>query len=174
MFMSPEVQAALLGGIIGAAAGVAGGGFAAIAALRASQIAARAPLGSILCGIGNTLIHLRVTADTSARIEAEREIEQRWNELSIHQRILCPSTRIESLLSLLLAAGRSQKDRPDDLLILASQTLEKITRMVGAHSRHLFRWRAVREESRIIRNWLASQESQILSEGVRQKLSQLC
>ena len=172
--MSPEVEAALLGGIIGGVAGVAGGGFAALAALRASQLAARAPLASILCAIANTLVQLRVSADTSERLKAEREIERKWNELSIHQRILCPSTKMEILLSLLLAAAKSREDRPDDLLVLASQTLEKISRMVGAHSSHLFRWRAVREESKIIRNWLASQESQVLSESTRQKVSRLC
>ncbi|MDP2651671.1 MAG: hypothetical protein Q8O94_00865 [bacterium] len=170
--MSPEV-AALLGATIGAVTGLTGGGFAALAALRASQLAARAPLGLILSGIANTLIQLRVTEGTTDQLDALREFDRKWSELSIHQRILCPSTRIERLLSLLLATARSQKDRPDDLLNLAAQTLEKVTRMVGAHSRHLFRWRASREELKIIRTWLASQESQVLSEEVRQKLSQL-
>ncbi len=170
--LSPEV-AALLGAVIGGVAGLAGGGFAALAALRASQLASRAPLGLILSGIANTLIQLRVTTGTSDQLDVQREFKQRWSELSIQQRILCPSTKIESLLSLLLATGRSQKDRPDDLLNLAAQTLEKVTRMVGAHSRHLFRWHAGREEVDIIRDWLASQESQVLSKEVRQKLSQL-
>ena len=171
--MSPEVQAALLGGIIGAVAGLAGGGFAALAAVRASQLAARAPLGRILCAIANTLIQLRVTAGTSERLDVELEFERRWKELAIQQRILCPSTKIENLLSLLLATARSQTDRPEDLLNLAAQTLEKVTRMVGVHSEYLFRWRATRKESEIIRNWLASQESQVLSESTRQKLAKL-
>ena len=171
--MSSEVQAALLGGMIGALAGLAAGGLAAFAAVRASQLAARAPLGPILCGIADTLIQLRVTAGTIQRDDIEIEFERRWKEFSVHQRILCPSARIESLLSLLLAVARSQKDHPDDVLNLAAQTLEKVTRMVGAHSRHLFRWRATLEESKIMRTWLASTESKVLGEEVRKKLSQL-
>lgn len=171
--MSTEIQAALLGGIIGAAAGLAGGGLAALAAVRASQLAARAPLGPILCGIADTVIQLRVTAGTIERHDIEIEFERRWREFSVHQRILCPSKRIENLLSLLLAVARDQKTQPDDLLNLAAQTLEKVTRMVGAHSRHIFRWRANLEESEIMRNWLASEESKVLSEAVRKKLSQL-
>lgn len=165
-----QVQAALVGALIGALAGFAGGGFAALASLRASQLAARSPLSSTLHKIAETLIRLRTADGKEERTSARRDFEQRWNEFSIQQRILCPSHRIEALTSLILVAARSQVEDPDDLLNLAGQTLEKITRMVGAHSNCLFRWRAVRQESNIIQNWLDSTESQILSNNVRSKL----
>ncbi len=38
-----EGTSVILGALVGAAAGLAGGGFAALASLRASQLAARAP-----------------------------------------------------------------------------------------------------------------------------------
>lgn len=168
-----DVQAALFGAFIGALAGLAGGGFTALAALRASQLAARTPLGSILHAIANTLIQIRVAAGASSRIEALRDFERKWNEFAVNQRILCPSRRIEALSSLLLAAARNEKEDPDHLLLLAGQTLEKVTRMVAAHSSHLFRWQASREESKVIRTWLQAPESQVLGEHVRAKLQEL-
>jgi len=168
-----QVQAALLGTLIGALAGLAGGGFAALSALRASQLAARAPLCTTLHRIAEALIRLRIASDDDERTLALRDFEKIWSEFSIQQRILCPSSRIEKLSSLILAAARSENESPDDLLNLASQSLDKMTRMVGAHSSYLFRWRTIRQESKIIKSWLDSPESQILSGDVRSKLKAL-
>jgi hypothetical protein len=45
--------------------------------------------------------------------------------------------------------------------------------MVGAHSNHLFLYAAKREEAKIIRLWLKSEQATLLSEAVRQKLAAL-
>jgi hypothetical protein len=165
-----EATAAIVGAVVGAAAGVGGGMLAAVASLRASQLAARAPLGSILHEIGNALIAMNATKDTDAYWEPRRDFERKWNEFSIQQRILCPSERIGGLMDLVLAVARSQSDPPEALLSLAGQTIEKTTRMVAAYSNSLFRWRARRQEVRIIKRWLESEQAKLLSEQVRTKL----
>jgi hypothetical protein len=60
-----EAIAALIGALIGAVAGIAGGSFGALAALRASQIAARTPLAHTLHQLGNILVKLHVTKGTN-------------------------------------------------------------------------------------------------------------
>lgn len=166
-----EGTSAILGALVGAAAGLAGGGFAALASLRASQLAARAPLGPVLHEISNALIGMHATKGTSEYWR--REFERRWNEFSIQQRILCPSERIANLMDLVRAIGRNESDPPEALLNLAGQTMEKITQMVGAHVNSIFRFRARREEARIIRRWLESEPAKLLSEAVRTKLAAL-
>jgi hypothetical protein len=172
-----ETQAVLAGAVVGAAAGIAGGLFGAVASIRASQVAARAPLASTLHKIGNTLIDLRVASGPEQRCEALRDFERSWNEFSIQQRILCPSRRIETLSGLLRATARNKVDAPEDLLRLAGQALEKVSRIVGAHSRHLFRFCALREESQIVTSWLAEEsqadDNQKLSAKVRSTLRDL-
>lgn len=168
-----EAYAALLGALIGAFGGLAGGGFAALASLRASQVAARAPLCSTLHKIAEALVRLRIELEDQERTLAQRDFQVRWNEFSIQQRILCPSYRIEGLSSLILGAARSQNEDPDSLLMLAGQTLEKVTKMVAAHSNCLFRWQALRQEAKIIESWLDNPESKILGDNVRTRLRDL-
>jgi hypothetical protein len=168
-----EAISVLIGTIVGAVAGVAGGGLAALASLRASQLAARSPLGPVLYQIANTLISMNATKDTADHLKERREFERRWSAFSIQQRILCPSERIANLMELVRAAGINQSEPPQILLNLASQTLEKVTRMVGAHSDSLFRFRARRQEARIIRDWLDSKQAKLLSEAVRANLAAL-
>jgi hypothetical protein len=161
---------AVLGALIGAAAGVAGGGLVAFASLRASQLTARVPLGSVLHEISNTIVLMNATKGTSDYLEARREFERKINEFSIQQRILCPSTRIENLTNLILMGGRNVSDPPQALLKLTGQILEKLAQMVSAHSNTLFRFRARRAEARIIRRWLASKEAELLSEQLRTEI----
>jgi hypothetical protein len=168
-----EATSVILGALVGAAAGLAGGGFAALASLRASQLAARAPLGPVLHEISNALIGMNATRGTESYWEPRREFERRWSEFSIQQRILCPSERIANLMDLVRAIARNESDPPEALLNLAGQTLEKITRMVGAYSNSLFRFRARREEARIIRRWLKSEPAKLLSDAVRAQLAKL-
>jgi hypothetical protein len=168
-----EAASAITGALVGAAAGIAGGGFAALASIRASQLAARAPLGLVLHQMGTALISMSVTKGTEQYWEPRREFERKWNEFTIQQRILCPSDRIANLMELVGAIGRNEKDPPESLLNIAGQTLEKITQMVGAYSNHMFQFRARREEARIIRRWLASEQSKIFNDAVRTKLAAL-
>ncbi len=86
--MSP-VTAALLGALIGALAGLAGGAFAAIAAIRSSQIAARAPLADKIHEIAMVAIKLRVASTPDERNQWLIKFETAWNDFTIHQRILC-------------------------------------------------------------------------------------
>jgi hypothetical protein len=76
-------------------------------------------------------------------------------------------------MELVGAIGRNDKDPAESLLNVAGQTLEKITQMVGAHSNHLFQFRARKEEARIIRRWLASEQSKVFNDAVRTKLAAL-
>ena len=168
-----EALSVIVGALIGAGAGVTGGGFAALASLRASQLAARAPLGSVLQTIANTIVWMNVTKGTDEYLKARREFERACSDFSIQQRILCPSERIANLMELARAIARNESDPPEALLNLAGQTMEKITQMVGAHGNSMFRFRARREEVRIIRRWLASEPSKLLSEAVRTKLRAL-
>ncbi|HVN64063.1 MAG TPA: hypothetical protein VMT58_05465 [Candidatus Binataceae bacterium] len=168
-----EAAAVIVGALVGAAAGVAGGGVAAIASLRASQLSARAPLGPILVEIKNTLIQMNVTRGTDEYWQHRKEFEKRWGEFSVQQRILCPSDRIANLMGLVRAIGGNSSDPPEALLNLAGQTMEKITQMVAAHGNFLFRFRARLEEARIIRRWLDSESSKLLSEEVRTQLRKI-
>jgi hypothetical protein len=78
------------------------------------------------------VVQLRVTRGTSDYDQAMREFERCWNKFAIQQRILCPSERIESLMSLVRATTQDKTASPDDLLYLAGQALDKVTKMVGA------------------------------------------
>ena len=86
-----EAVAALIGAAIGAVAGIAGGGFAALSALRASQVAARAELAPKLHELAAAVISLRGAIGTGTEMKARRDIELAWNDFSVHQRVLCPS-----------------------------------------------------------------------------------
>jgi hypothetical protein len=168
-----EGTAVLLGALVGAVAGLAGGGFAALASVRAGQLTARAALGPILQKIADTVVWMNTTKGTEEYLKARREFERGLSEFSIQQRILCPSERIANLMDLVRAIGRNQSDPIEAVLNLAGQTMEKVTRMVGAHSNHVFRCSAHREEAKIIGDWLKSEQATLLSEAVRTKLSVL-
>lgn len=107
-----EGAAAILGALVGAAAGLAGGGFTALASLRASQLAARAPLGPILHEISNTIIAMNATKNTTDYWGPRREFERKWNEFAIQQRIICPSKRIGNLMDLVREWGEINQTHP--------------------------------------------------------------
>jgi len=170
------VSAALLGALIGAVAGLAGGALAAIASLRASQVAARAPLAPKLHNIAAELIRLAPAIGQADEIGKRHAFELAWNDFAVHQKILCPSRRIESMVSLVRATQRgkaSSDETANAHLALAGQVLDKLTRMVGAHSAHLFRFRAALAEDRILEEWLNSDESRIMSPELRRRISEL-
>jgi hypothetical protein len=72
-----EALSVIVGALIGAGAGLAGGGFAALASLRASQLAARAPLASVLQTIANMIIWMNVTKGTDEYLKARRDYAKR-------------------------------------------------------------------------------------------------
>ena len=130
-------------------------------------------LGPVLQRIAETVVSMNATKGTDAYLSARGEFERGLSEFSIQQRILCPSDRIANLMDLLRAIGRNQSDPVEAVVNLAAQTMEKITRMVGAHSNHLFQCCAKKEEAKIIRLWLKSEQATLLSEPVRKKLAAL-
>jgi len=71
-----------------------------------------------------------------------------------------------------LGTGVNDAER-DALVMLAAQTLDKVSRMIAAHSSHLFRWRAQYAEIKVIEDWLGAEESRLLSAEVRRRLSGL-
>ncbi len=165
-----EAQAALTGALIGALAGLAGGAFAAISSIKASQVSARAPLADLLHGLTNNLVSAYAALGSPEADQAVTLFELQWNRFAMHQRILCPSVRIEALSSIV----RSELEREDlseeAKIHLAGQILEKVARMVGAHSTHLTRWRARLSERKILREWLSAEQSQLLGPEARTKL----
>jgi hypothetical protein len=165
-------MAAILGALVGATGGLAGGAFAALASLRASQLAARAPLGLILHDLSNAVIRLNIASNSDERFEATREFQRVWNKFAIQQRILCPSGRIANLMALIDATTKDKASDPSLLIALAGQAVDKVTQMVGAHSKYFLQSRVRREEERIILRWLASQQARDLnlSTSVRERL----
>ena len=168
-----EAYAALFGALIGALAGLAGGGFAALASLRASQVAARAPLGGLLHELTTQLVKARAALGQPDEDRAVADFEQKWAQFAVHQRILCPSRRIEELSNLLRSELQRADLSADARLHLAGQAVEKLCRMVGAHSSHLLRACASRNEGRIVATWLESEQSNLLSADARSQLEKL-
>ena len=166
-----EGQAALTGALIGAMAGLAGGAFAAVASIRASQLAARASLAELLHDLYKSRTSEFASVSPSEQDRAVKEFEQQWNRFAVHQRILCPSRTINQLSSLL----RTEFDRddltPEAKLHLGGQIQEKVARMIGEHSTNLIRWRVCSAERRILKEWLAAEQSSLLSAQARERLT---
>lgn len=174
-----EAGAALLGALIGAVGGLAGGAFAAYAALRSSQIAARAPLAVAIYQMSYAIIGLRdptqvtSTAEENERGEGIERFEGRWNELATQQKVLCPSRRLEALVGLVRTICLKMPEDPfPERLALAGSVMDKITKMVGEHSRAAFHYQARRNEVTIIEAWLASEEGRTLSPALREWLAE--
>jgi len=162
---------ALIGVAIGALAGLGGATVAALASIRSSQLAARTPLAKKIHVLNQTVV--QITASAASKNSANFTQELRyfmvaWNDLAVHQKILAPSKRISTLNDLVLkAAEKVANTDPWGFANLAGQTLNVITEMVAAHSRHMFRWQATYEEEMILRRWLASDKSQIMGPQLR-------
>ena len=163
-----DIDPTLLGVLIGAFAGIGGAGVAALASVRASQLAARAPLAEKLQRL--VVAGTKLTAALELRsgaTEARLALEEIWSDFSIHQKILCPSVRLAQVLGLILKAHRSGPGlEEDEIGVLAAEGGRHAAAMIAAHSRHLLRWRATREEARILAEWIEDPDS-LLSNPVR-------
>jgi hypothetical protein len=62
---------------------------------------------------------------------------------------------------------------PRHMLQLSGHLQAKIAQMIAAHSQHFLRVLATREEKKIIREWLASKDSEILTPDERAKIQTL-
>lgn len=169
-----EAMAVIIGAVVGTIGGLAGGGFASFASWRSSQLSVRVALVPTIHEIGTALVRVRITRlDTDEHLDALVNFEIRWNEFSIQQRILCPSKRIENLMDLVRATTKDRSAPPEALLALGGQAVDKVTRMIGAHTNQFFRFQARKDEATIIRDWLASPDANLLSQTVRKKLADL-
>jgi hypothetical protein len=171
--------ASILGPIIGAIAGLAGGAFAALAAIRASQIASRAPIANTLFRLAKAQVALAVSMTrgdvaTDDRDKALRNVHTIWNQLTTQQTILCPSKRIGGLLALMKEVSQNTSGDSRHMLQLSGHLQKRIAQMVAVYSQTFLRVCARREEKKIIREWLASKDSEILTSDERAKITTLC
>lgn len=165
-----EVVAALVGAAIGAIAGISGGGLAALASIRASQIAARAELANKLHHLARAIIRLQGAIGTEDELEVRRDLELVWNDLGVHQRILCPSRGLEVLANIMRRTTSEQSVSTKALVTVAGQAQEKYARVVGLYSEHLFRFRARGKEKEVMTDWLADESRGWLGDGMRIKV----
>lgn len=121
----------LVGPLIGAIAGLAGGAFAALASIRASQIAARAPLANTLFELAKAHVALGVSmVDKGDVSECRRYFLTIWNQLATQQAILCPSNRIGALLVLMNQISQSEDAR--HMLLVSGLLQSRIAMMIAA------------------------------------------
>ena len=166
-----EALAALLGAGIGAIAGLAGGALAALASLRASQVAARAPLGAKLHTLSRRVIRLQSHIGTPKEDRARRDIEIAWNDFLTHQRVLCPSEAIEVLAYIVRRSTKEIGVPAKTWLTISGSAQERITRIVAAHSNHLFRSKAKAVERSLMEEWLLSPHGLLIDARMRQKIA---
>jgi len=167
-----EITVVLVAALIGVAGGLGGGLLAAVASLRASQLAARAPLADAIADVAVAAVEYS-GAPGSVSGGGNDQFHSAWNRLSVQQRILCPSSRIEALLALVLEAATQPGLSTEQRMTLIGESLEKISQMVGAHSRRLLRTQASYEEIQILERWLATRNSSYMSSALQRELRTL-
>ncbi len=176
--MDPAV-AALIGIAIGAFAGLVGAGFAAVASIRASQLAARAPLAGKLHGLARAFVNLskaRRTADADED-ELANLLQIAWNDLFTHQRILCPSERLQAMGTLFYEVALTEQVSSQAqiaAILVLGKAQETIARMVAAYSNNLFRWMASYEECNVLQEFLDGPDAQRLPAHITARLRSLC
>ena len=156
-----EVVIGFIGVLIGAGIGLGGAGIAALASVRASQLAARAPLAEKLHKLGVRGAELASALKSSSGVdEAHLALETTWSDIAAHQKILCPSARLARVLNLIWRAHQPGEGLQEDQMVrLASEASWRAADMIAAHSKHLLRWRATREEARILDHWIDDPDS---------------
>lgn len=153
--------------------GLGGGGLASLASIRASQIAARTSLADKLHQLARTIVSARNAVDEGDVARLRTEMEVAWNDFATHQRILCPSHRIEILADFMRRVMREGSADRDEILVLAGQVHTLIARIVGMYSAHMFRVWAWGKESEAIDKWLNSPDMQRINPQMRERLQQL-
>lgn len=166
-------EAALIGAAVGAAGGIAGGALAALATIRANQVTARAPLASILVEMEQALINAATGTGTQLQQVASVAFECAWNAFATHQRILCPSKRLEETWNVLRLEFQTPSLSTRDKLAVSSRIVDLTCHLVAAHSGALFRWRAEQAEVEILSTFLASPSGQALAPASRSRLERV-
>jgi len=168
-----EITAVLIAAAIGALAGVAGAAFGALSSVRASQLAARAPPADKIHALAQSTIKLRAAINTADFVPRLKDFNVAWNDFAVHQKPLAPSYRIASINDLVFKAALQAEANPNAFVDLAGQALSVVTDMIAAHSTHLLRSRALKGERRILKQWLATQKSQVMSSDLRGIITKL-
>ena len=175
--MDPTV-AALIGVALGAFAGLAGAGLAAVASLRASQLAARVPLAEKLHRMGRAFVELEPAIGTKDEAKAGVNLNVAWNDFFTHQRILCPSERLQEMgtlffrLFLRMLKPQTVQSRGEAIKV-AGAAQETIAKMVSAYSNHLFQRQARHEELKVLQEFLDTPDAQALSPDITAGLRRL-
>src|SRR4051812_4741010 len=123
--------------------------------MRASQLAARAPLPEKIHELNKTVVTLRGALGTPAFNTALKDFSLRWNDFIVHQKILAPSRRIGLLSDLVLAATIDNQISPNDMVRVVGDSMAAVTEMIAQQSSHIFRWRAHLAEKGITRKFRA-------------------
>jgi len=168
-----EVGAALLGAAIGAIAGLAGGAFSGLASMRASQLAARAPLAEKIHELNKTVVTLRGAVGSPTFNAALNDFSLKWNDFIVHQKILAPSHRIGLLSDIVLAATIDAQVSPNDMVRLIGDSMNAVTEMIAQQSMHMFRWRARLAERGITERFRAGTIARLTSPRLRAIASEL-
>ncbi len=173
--MDPTV-AVLIGIAIGAFVGLTGAGLAAVASLRASQLAARAPLAEKLHQLAKAFVGRHPAIGTKDEAKSTLNLQVAWNDFFTHQRILCPSERLQGMGTLfrrvMVAQHPNVKSREAAIKVLGAAQ-ETIAKMVSAYSNHLFQWRARQEEQKVLQEFLDTPDAQALSPDITGDLRRL-
>lgn len=172
------MSAVVLAALIGATGGVAGGVFAALAAVRSGQVAARAPLPAKIQELRLATAELMDSVkaaplDRARYGTAVKSFEIAWSDFSTHQSILVPSRAVTGLSEIVLKAARDRKTDPAALTEIAGQSLGAVVRMIGAHSQCLTKFGARWEERHIVSEWLGTKGAQIMSRELREAIREL-
>lgn len=165
--------AALLGIAGGAVAALAGAWMGMLASIRASQLAARAPLAPKLHAMSTAVVNAMVAVDTPDYDVRVREFEIAWNDFIVHQKILAPSDAVTILVMVMRQAAHDKAVSPIQFVALAGEAMDVITEIIAAHSEYLFKWRARRAERGPLAKFRARTVSQLQSPEIRGLLKQL-
>ena len=164
--------AAPLGIAGGAVAALAGAWMGMLASIRASQLAARAPLAPKLHALSTTVVHVMVAVGKPDYDRQVREFEIAWSDFIVHQKILAPSDAVTILAMIMRQAAHDKAVSPVQFVALAGEAIDVMTEIIALHSEYLFKWRARRAERRPIAKFEGRTVSTLKSPEIRALLNQ--
>lgn len=165
--------AALLGIAGGAVAALAGAWMGMLASIRASQLAARAPLAPKLHRLSSTVVQAMVEVGKPEYDARLRDFEIAWSDFIVHQKILAPSDSVTILAMVVRQAAHDKAVSSVQFVAVAGEAIDVITEIVALHSEYLFKWRARRAERRPLAKFRVRTVSELRSPSIRALLEQL-
>jgi hypothetical protein len=168
-----EIAAGLIGAGIGALVGLAGAGFALLASIRASQLAARVVLAPKIHTLNTSVIALRVAIGKPSYNDGMKQFQIAWNDFIVHQKILAPSRRLTILGLIVRDAATDSAITPDQFVVIASEAMNAATDIIALYSEHAFRWRARWAERGPIRWFQSRAIASVTSQGLLHQAKRL-